>query len=84
LKTYTYKGDVKLYLIEGTKGENLNNFGFIFLFKSHEAYKKWFGKEGERIESLWEEFMKNISDVMNEQNKYVKVYETTYTDWVVQ
>ena len=76
-----YKGDVKFYLIEGIKGENNNNFGWIFFFKSTETLNKWMGEKGE-INS--DEFWETVSDVMEEQNKYVKVFETSFTDWVVQ
>ena len=76
-----FKGDVKLYLIEGIKGENKDKFGWIFLFKSTEALNKWVGEKG-GINS--DEFMETVSEVMEEQNKYVKVFEHPFTDWVVQ
>lgn len=79
-----YMGDVKLYLIEGIKGENVNNYGWVFLFKSPEALKKWVSEEGGINESLSDEFWETVSDVMNEQNKYVKVFETSFTDWIIQ
>ena len=79
-----YKGDVKLYLIEGIKGENKDKIGWIFLFKSSEAFKKWITEEGGINEALSDEFWKTVSDVMDEQNKYVKANNRTFTDWVVQ
>jgi len=80
-----YKGDVKFYLIEGIKGENKNNYGWIFLFKSAEVRDKWITEEGGIREELQEEFMEVIADVMKEQEKYIlNGVESSYTDWVVQ
>ena len=79
-----YNGDAKIYLIEGIKGENVNNFGWIFLFKSKEILDKWIGPEGGIGEQFIDEFNEKIADVMKEQEKYVKVFESNFTDWVVQ
>jgi hypothetical protein len=46
--------------------------------------KKWVSEEGGINESLSDEFWETVFDVMNEQNKYVKVFETSFTDWIIQ
>ena len=80
-----YKGDAELFLIEGIKGENLNNYGWVFVFKSVEARDKWIDENGGIRESLSEEFWGVLGDLMEEQNKYIITgIESDFTDWVVQ
>ena len=80
-----YKGDVKLYLIEGIRGENLHNFGWIFIYESVETRDKWIDEEGNIKASLRDEFWEVLKDVMEEQNKYIiSGIESDFTDWVVQ
>lgn len=71
-------------MIEGIKVENVNNFGWIFLFKSKESLDKWIDEKGGIREQYKSEFNEKIADVMKEQEKYVKVFESQFTDWVVQ
>lgn len=80
-----YKGDAKIYLIEGIRGENQDNYGWIFVFKSVEARDKWLDENGSLKEAVSEEFWKTIEDEMNEQKKYIiSGIESDFTDWVVQ
>lgn len=80
-----YKGDAELYLIEGIRGENLNNYGWIFVFKSVEARDKWLDEKGNLKETVRDEFWEVLGDLMNEQNKYIITgIESDFTDWIVQ
>ena len=80
-----YKGDAKIYLIEGIRGEHLNNFGWLFVFKSVEVRDKWLDETGNLRETISGEFWETLDDVLNEQNKYIITgIESDFTDWIVQ
>lgn len=80
-----YKGDAEIYLIEGIRGDNLNNFGWLFVFKSVELRDKWLDESGNLRETVSGEFWEALGDVMNEQNKYIITgIVSDYTDWIIQ
>jgi hypothetical protein len=79
-----YKGDVEMYLVEGKRGEEENQIGVIFLFKSSEVRNKWFDEEDQIKESLREDFRGNFNELIEERAKLVKSFSSKYTDWIVQ
>jgi hypothetical protein len=80
-----YKGDAKLYLIEGIRGEHLNHYGWLFVFKSVEARDKWLDDNGNLKNTISDEFWETLGDAMDEQNKYIiSGIESDFTDWIVQ
>ena len=79
-----FNNDVKIYLLEGVRGEENNQLGLIFIFKSEEVRNKWYAGEGQIRESLREDFEAAIKEVREERAKYAKSVSSIYTDWVVQ
>lgn len=80
-----YKGDAELFLIEGIRGENLNNYGWLFVFKSIEARDKWLDENGNLKDTVSDEFWEVIKEEMDEQNKYIiSGIDSDFTDWIVQ
>jgi len=68
---------LKVYLLEGIRGENENSFGVIFKFESEKDRNKyWKEEEGGVLTELGEAVIEKISPTSEELNKLgIKEYE---------
>jgi len=79
----TLQGDLKLYLLEGIRGEKKHEVGFLYVFKTQAARDKYLNDDGSPTETGKQTFAK-IDDVRKEFVKYEKTSSFTFTDWIVQ
>lgn len=76
---------IKLYILQGKRGECENCLGILYLLESDEVRNKYFAAEGQLSEAgkAASEKMKELNE---ENNKYIKGSDAPdkYTDWIVQ
>ena len=77
------KGDVKVFLVEGIRGENKNEIGIIYVFKSASARDKYHNHDG-TLNELGTQIHNKLESLNKEFEKIQKSYWTKYTDWIVQ
>lgn len=72
----------KVYLVKGIRGENINNFGAIFVIKSAQDRDKYYNADGSDTE-LGKSLNMKLKPVLDELAK-LGTYTSKYTDWIVQ
>jgi hypothetical protein len=77
------QGDLKIYLIEGIRGENKNEIGIIYLFKSEAVRDKYMNDDGSATE-FGKPLFEKLNKIFEELGKFEKSSNTTFTDWIVQ
>ncbi len=77
------QGDVKLYLLEGIRGENKSEIGFLYVYSSEAARDKYNNDDGSLTEYGKQTFAK-LDVLLKEFEKYQKSFGFKYTDWIVQ
>jgi len=78
------QGEIELYLIEGSRGENENGIGIIYFFKSVAARDKYFNTDGS-ISDYGQQAFDKLNTINQEATeKFEKSFITKYTDWIVQ
>jgi flagellar capping protein FliD len=74
---------MKVYLINGIKGECLNCTGIIIAWKTKEDMGKYYNPDGSSTE-LTKNINARIKPVTDELNKLVKMTNGKYTSWEIQ
>lgn len=88
LNKYMPKGseldqDVKVFLLEGKRGENENGVALLYVFKTEAARDKYFNKDGSQTDQ-GKQYNEKMKPLNEERTKLEKSFTTTYTDWIVQ
>lgn len=73
---------LKLYIVNGVRGENAKSMGIIWLFESEEARNRYFNTDG-TVTALGKSTGEKLNTV-NQDLEKIGSYTTKYTDWVVQ
>jgi hypothetical protein len=73
---------MKVYLVKGLRGENMDSFGMIIVFKSAQERDKYYNADGSGTE-LAKSVDVKLKPVMDELEK-LGTYTSKYTDWIVQ
>jgi hypothetical protein len=74
--------NMKIYLVKGLRGENMNSFGEIMIFKSSQDRDKYYNADGSETE-LGKSIEAKLKPFLDELGKLGTV-TTKYTDWLVQ
>jgi hypothetical protein len=74
--------NMKVYLLKGLRGENMNSYGLIYIFKSSQERDKYYNADGTDTE-LGKSVNAKIQPVMDELEK-LGSSTAKYTDWIVQ
>ena len=77
-----FKG-LKLFLLEGVRGENKYGMAIAFYFKSMEDRNKYFKEDGSCTELGKKAYDNLVAPIANEIKK-LGTMSTKYTDWIVQ
>ncbi|TFH27881.1 MAG: hypothetical protein E4H10_02355 [Bacteroidia bacterium] len=72
---------MKVFLIKGLRGENVNEFGMIVQFKDEAARNKFYNAD-ESLTELGIKRQEELAPIMSEWEK-IGTYTSTYTDWLV-
>ena len=75
-----YKG-MKVFLIKGLRGENVNEFGMLVQFKDEAARNKSYNADGSLTE-YGNKVMEKLSS-LNSEGEKLFTWTSTYTDWLV-
>jgi hypothetical protein len=71
---------VKVFMLTGDRGENVNAYGFIYVIDSKELRDKYFPEEGSSSKEVQELNQK----LRTEMQKYIVSMSSDYTDWIVR
>jgi hypothetical protein len=74
--------NMKVYLVKGIRGENINSFGEIIVFKTEKDRDNYFNPDGSQNE-LGKSIIAKFKPVLDELGK-LGTSTTKYTDWIVQ
>jgi len=74
--------NMKAYQVKGVRGEKMNSFGMILVFKSAQDRDKYYNADGSYSE-LGESANAKLKPVSDELQKLGSV-TSEYTDWIVQ
>lgn len=77
------QGDVKVFLVEGVRGESKNEIGLIYVFKSESARNKYYKDDGTDSE-YGTQIRDKLMSANKEFEKVEKSFTSKYTDWIVQ
>jgi len=72
----------KFHLLKGDKGENKNEYGWVWIIESLEARDKYTKIEG-GLTDAGKEAMENMEELMEKMEK-LGTWSSEYTDWVIQ
>ena len=82
LPAYARNFQAECYLVKGIRGESINSFGFMMIWKSEADRDKFFNKEGGTNET-GKAAVEKLKPVMDELAK-LGSGTSKYTDWIVQ
>ena len=74
--------NMKEYVVKSIRGENMNSFGMIVVFKSAQDRDKYYNSDGSDTE-LGKSVNEKLKTVMDELGK-LGTLTTKYNDWIVQ
>jgi len=74
---------VKLYVIKGLRGDNVNSLGVMWVIKSAEIREKYWPEPDGTASEITLEALKKIVPIRDELRKLGRVAQSTYTDWEV-
>jgi len=74
--------NMKEYVVKSIRGENVNSFGMIAVFKSAQDRDKYYNSDGSDTE-LGKSVNEKLKTVMDELGK-LGTLTTKYNDWIVQ
>jgi hypothetical protein len=74
--------NMKEFLVKGLRGENMNSFGQIIIFKSSQDRDKYYNADGSDNE-LGKSLNSKLKPVLDELGK-IGTVTSKYTDWIVQ
>jgi hypothetical protein len=74
--------NMKVYLLKGLRGENMNSNGMIVVFKSSQERDKYYNADGSDT-ALGKSVNAKVKPVMDELEK-LGTRTAKYTDWIVQ
>ena len=74
--------NLKIYVVKSIRGENMNSFGMIAVFKSAQERDKYYNTDGSDSE-LGKSVNAKLKPVMDELGK-LGTLTTKYNDWIVQ
>ncbi|MCK4989676.1 MAG: hypothetical protein KAS29_04285 [Bacteroidales bacterium] len=75
-----HKG-MKVFLIKGLRGENVNEIGMLFQFKDEAARNKSYNDDGSLTE-FGEKMQEKMAPIVVEAEK-IGTWTTKYTDWLL-
>lgn len=73
---------LKVYIVNGVRGEDVNKLGMIWLFRSESARDRYFNPDGTRT-ALGDAAAEKLKDI-GQQLEKIGTYISKYTDWLVQ
>jgi hypothetical protein len=73
---------VQIAVTEGIRGENANQFGFIYFIKSETDRNKYWNRDGSAT-LRYIDFMRTMQPYTDELKK-LGTYTAKYTDWMIQ
>jgi len=82
IPAYASNFQADCYLVKGIRGESINSFGVMMIWKSEADRDKFFNKEGGTNET-GKASMEKLKPVMDELAK-LGSGTSKYTDWIVQ
>ena len=82
IPAYAVNFQAECYLVKGIRGESVNSFGMMMVWKSEAERDKFFNKEG-GTNDVGKAALDKIKPVMDELAK-LGSGTSKYTDWIVQ
>ena len=74
---------VQILVLKGTRGENKNGIGMLYVVESVEVRDKYWPKDGESSE-IAKSALEKMQATMEEWAKMEVDFSTKYTDWIIQ
>jgi len=72
---------MKVFVVKGLRGENVNEFGILYQFTDEAARDKYYNADGS-LNELGIKFGEELAPVMAEGEK-IGTIDTKYTDWLL-